>query len=1040
MKWCQKCGQLLAEEVTSCPSCGNEVVEGRRHIDEYRILEFLHEGYSSILCRAVKDGEVSPVMIRIFTPQSGVDQEIADRLKRELEELKSLPEDYFVRHLEIKRSSDGHWYRVSEWIEAESWSDMITSGALRDYLGAFRLFARIASILEGLHRIGHFMPHLILHDIIPFRGGDGTLQVKIDYKVSRFLDPSIRRPGPMLKKLISVHPDIVHQRPLDFKSDIWSLGKIFVELLSADIEIDDFDQEIESLHLPPAAEALFKTMLSDDPDLRPPSMARVAETLLKIDAADIEAAKQRHLAELSSPVHQLRGLKHGLRMLILLAIVVPVTAGLSWWFFLRAPSDPETTLVNYANRYAGSVAFVMVEYRLLGGETLYYTGRTEGTAFLVDKAGYLLTNRHVACPWLEDGKLYAIVRRLRELQRPARLEIDAHLWFEGERAFKRLPELSESNELEDRYSLETSFSLNGTRRLTVSGVAKVPEKTWQQIRSPLRDDFAVLQVQPVPANILPLPLDEKTSPLDMPKLLPVIALGFPLGSSTQETSINVSVTTGHVRRAFETFLQVDTSLYRGNSGGPVIDVNGNVIGIASSVAVDWASAPLPVATPLSDLGMVLPIAPAAKFLRQIRAGAIKWNGMLDLSVAEKIRRILGAADDRNWSYARDLAEMELEKSRHPELVMTAAMMQFCAGDYAKSTERFQQSLSLDNEQYSAAFMLYLIDWLQGRSNVNNQRERLLSLDWRSPQEYFGVLVRLLENREEEAGLLQSEDDRNQSSWFHFAAGLKKEKEAKLSAAEARHQKALLLAEPDHWVRYLSRVRLESLKKQRLAAMESAQARNAFLARIEAFESDLQKITATRRQHREKRLALKSKASQKDLSIAERRSAIEELLRIEPSDPETLQELVYIDTIAGEWERALKSARKFLTPAGREDRKRLRIGLLEAQLLKMDGAKEAAVEVLQEYRKRITDEWYRKVAGALLSEGRVQELLGRSATHPEYILTARLSLGLWAEGDGNDQKAVSHYREALLSYLDDTPEYELAAARIRALREKKGKGS
>ncbi|UCG66347.1 MAG: hypothetical protein JSW12_04790, partial [Deltaproteobacteria bacterium] len=85
----------MAEEIITCPSCGSEVVEGRRHIDDYLIEEILHEGYSSILCRGRKEGVEEPVMIRIFTPQSGVDEKIAERLKQELEELKKLPEDYF---------------------------------------------------------------------------------------------------------------------------------------------------------------------------------------------------------------------------------------------------------------------------------------------------------------------------------------------------------------------------------------------------------------------------------------------------------------------------------------------------------------------------------------------------------------------------------------------------------------------------------------------------------------------------------------------------------------------------------------------------------------------------------------------------------------------------------------------------------------------------------------------------------------------------------------------------------------------------------
>ena len=91
MKLCQSCGQLLAEEITTCPSCGNEVSEGRKTIDDYRIIEVLHEGYATTLCRAVKAQSEESVMIRIFSPQSGVDKKIAKRLKNELEELQKLP-------------------------------------------------------------------------------------------------------------------------------------------------------------------------------------------------------------------------------------------------------------------------------------------------------------------------------------------------------------------------------------------------------------------------------------------------------------------------------------------------------------------------------------------------------------------------------------------------------------------------------------------------------------------------------------------------------------------------------------------------------------------------------------------------------------------------------------------------------------------------------------------------------------------------------------------------------------------------------------
>jgi serine/threonine protein kinase len=302
MKLCQNCCQLLAEDITTCPSCGNEVAEGRKSIDDYRILEVLHEGYATILCRAVKEQTEETVMIRIFRPESGVDEKIAERLKNELEELKKLPEDFFVRHFEIRQSSDGQWYRVSEWLDRENWGNLIASGVFQDYQVSFRLFYRIATILEGLHRIGHFIPHLILDDILVIKGEEGDFQVKIDYKLSRFFDPKLDRPGPTLQKLLSRHPDIINQRPLDFRSDIWSLGKIFVELLTAEHDSMDFQADIDTLPLPPEIAVMLKAMLADDPSLRPQSMAEVAESLSRLKEEDIKSAPtKRHRTDFWKP-------------------------------------------------------------------------------------------------------------------------------------------------------------------------------------------------------------------------------------------------------------------------------------------------------------------------------------------------------------------------------------------------------------------------------------------------------------------------------------------------------------------------------------------------------------------------------------------------------------------------------------------------------------------------------------------------------------------------------------------------------------------
>ncbi len=292
MKLCPKCDQSVAEEITTCPTCGSIIGEGRKYIDDYRIVDVLHEGHSSFLCRAIRERTQELVMIRLFTPESGVDEKVVWRLKRELEELKKLPHEGFVRHHAIRQSSDGLWYRISEWINSESWGSLLASGKLQDRSVLIDLFYQMASILAVLHEKGHFIPHLILNDIIVIKEGSEEFTIKIDYKLSRFFDPKLNRPGPMLKNLLDCHPDIINQRPLDYRSDIWSLAKIFVELLTADLETRDFLAKVDELELSSELNVLLKVMLADDPDMRPRSMAEVAESLAKIKAGEAEKARE----------------------------------------------------------------------------------------------------------------------------------------------------------------------------------------------------------------------------------------------------------------------------------------------------------------------------------------------------------------------------------------------------------------------------------------------------------------------------------------------------------------------------------------------------------------------------------------------------------------------------------------------------------------------------------------------------------------------------------------------------------------------------
>ena len=1033
MKLCQTCGQLVGEEITTCPSCGGEIGEGRKYIDDYRIEEVLHEGHASILCRAVKEGEEKPVMIRLFTAQSGVNEEVADRLKRELEELKKLPGEGFVSHYEIRRSSDGLWYRISEWVDAESWGDLVGSGRLNDYRVAFDLFSKIALTLEVLHQKGHYIPHLILNDIMVVKGDKGELEVRIDYKLSRFLDPKLDRPGPMLKELLASHPDIINRRPLDLRSDIWSLGKIFVQLLTAYFGVCDFQAKIDELPLPHEAGLLFKTMLADDPDLRPRSMKEVAEALARITDEEIEEAKRRQLELASTSARAIRRLKWRQRLLAALVVLLFIGGGLVWYQLGLRKRESAVVLEDYANQYAPSVAFVLVEYWLQEGKATVYRNRSEGTAFLVDSDGFLLTARHVACPWLEDDIIFMAINQLRQSGRVPRFGYRMFLWFEGEKAFNRSAELMDSRDLADVYFLGSAYRTDGTPRLTIAGVAKPPVQTRQLVKSRLRDDFAVLKIERVPEGLTPLPLDLKMETQKIPKLSGVIALGFPLGSQTQAASVNVSVTRGHVRRSFEDLFQIDTSLYGGNSGGPVIDVRGKVIGIASGVATEVAQGLLPVVTPRWDMAMILPINKAGAFLQDLKAGQVKWNGVLDLSVEAKLKRITETARKGRWAEAMALADNELKLSSAPQLVMAAAMMHFCASDNQGARRLFGQSLSMDAENNLARLMLFMVDWLAGRSSVNPHRQELLSLDWRSPAEFLGYVTRILEGLVDEEPALKGWDTEAERSWLHYVVGLIRANRGEWVDSEMLLRKAVLAADAEAWEFFLARATLDQVQKQRLDSFQGQARWAKYKGEMEAFDQAVKRDQAAKEARRAKLAKFKARLEEDSASPKDKRQVLEKVLEIVPENADLLVGLVFYSTMDEAWEKALEYARTFLKREGRENAGRLSVGLLEAEILHRMGSQEEARTTLEAYGRRTRDTWYRAVSECLVGKRSVDSLRKEAGESPEKLVTAYTALGFWAEGSGDKERAIEHYKVALESFMDIWLEFELARERIKSLR-------
>jgi len=218
---------------------------------------------------------------------------------------------------------------------------------------------------------------------------------------------------------------------------------------------------------------------------------------------------------------------------------------------------------------SGGVVMVLAQF---GGSGTDQFGQPQsaqalGTGFVVDGEGYILTNAHV---------------------------VDEN----GQRAS----------------SVTVVFNKGGSETQRVPG---------QLVGVDIGSDVAVIKVDPAKVDLKPLPLGDSD---DVVVGEPVVAIGNPLGYDFSITSGIVSATGRSLQapngQTIPNGIQTDAAINQGNSGGPLIDSAGNVIGINEQIASSGGGN--------QGLGFAVPINTAVRSLEQIKANGkvtYAWMGV-----------------------------------------------------------------------------------------------------------------------------------------------------------------------------------------------------------------------------------------------------------------------------------------------------------------------------------------------------------------------------------------------------------------------------
>lgn len=197
-----------------------------RTISHYKIVDKIGQGGMGVVYKAHDVRLDRPVALKFLRDES-LSEADRQRFVREAQNAAALNHPNICTIYEID-NCDGETFLSMAWLDGENLAERIRSKPL-SVIEATEIARQIASGLEAAHQQG--IVHRDIKSANIMNMPDGLIKI-LDFGLAEACDRAPVFPGTLTGTPSSMSPEQIQGHALDYRSDIWSWGVVFYEMLS----------------------------------------------------------------------------------------------------------------------------------------------------------------------------------------------------------------------------------------------------------------------------------------------------------------------------------------------------------------------------------------------------------------------------------------------------------------------------------------------------------------------------------------------------------------------------------------------------------------------------------------------------------------------------------------------------------------------------------------------------------------------------------------------------------------------------------------